>query len=713
MSIGLRTVGVLLLSLLFVISAFAFDSQKVMITSEGLVTDQQGAQEWQNELDRTWPDSILYVSPTDYSGLIVVQNYWSGVRFTAPADFQLQGVRFLPLNQSNNVNSPCEVYVYSNNAGRPGQNLNGNEPVWTGTLPQFGPWADNWIEVDFDADGVDFIDVAEGEDFWIIYGPAPGGAYPGQNGSGYWCLYDSEASPGARSGYSTGAIDAAYTPTAGDLFIIAEGEVAEFVDVKAVSVFNDIQLFHISTADEVALSAKFLNNGNLDSGEGTVNFLIEDSQGTVLLDQDVTIASFTAGDTITVDCPVTWTPLFTDHHIVTASVSLDGDADPANNSTKLLQAVVDNGSWYAYDDGELENGTGFQEGSGWAVDYRAIDYPAVIDSASWFFGSDDETANLQVWSAVGPRGQLTITQLWTNENGPVTGDAWNSFAVNDAENPEGFSLQEGGFVVMYVWGADDSAYPYDDSAPKSASNPDMPDASYQIADFGESWFYDNSGNWGMRARLGQGVAPEINFPNNDFDFEMVNIGDTGQVYFVVENNGDGPARIDSLRLGLPGELTTDVEFPFVVNPMSMDSLAIMWTPTEEGPIGGQGTVAALVYHNDINLDSPFIVRLHGNAEVSVREIADSGIPSEFFLNQNFPNPFNPVTGIRFGLKEQGNVTLNVFDVLGRQVATLVNEQLNAGVHEATFDASLLPSGIYYYAIEVNGFTSMKKMVLMK
>ena len=99
------------------------------------------------------------------------------------------------------------------------------------------------------------------------------------------------------------------------------------------------------------------------------------------------------------------------------------------------------------------------------------------------------------------------------------------------------------------------------------------------------------------------------------------------------------------------------------------------------------------------------------------------IPVKYFLYQNYPNPFNPTTTIKYsiptssplakGRTEVGFVSLKVYDVLGREVATLVNEKQSPGNYEVTFNAVGLPSGIYFYKLTAGNFTEAKKMVLMK
>ncbi|NTV89597.1 MAG: T9SS type A sorting domain-containing protein [Clostridiales bacterium] len=87
--------------------------------------------------------------------------------------------------------------------------------------------------------------------------------------------------------------------------------------------------------------------------------------------------------------------------------------------------------------------------------------------------------------------------------------------------------------------------------------------------------------------------------------------------------------------------------------------------------------------------------------------------SEFKLEQNYPNPFNPATTIKYSIAQPGNVTLKVYDILGSEVATLINEEKPAGVYEVEFEASTFSSGIYFYKIQAGSFVETKKMILMK
>jgi photosystem II stability/assembly factor-like uncharacterized protein len=108
----------------------------------------------------------------------------------------------------------------------------------------------------------------------------------------------------------------------------------------------------------------------------------------------------------------------------------------------------------------------------------------------------------------------------------------------------------------------------------------------------------------------------------------------------------------------------------------------------------------------------------GDDDIAVN--SDSNNPDDFNLGQNYPNPFNPVTRIRFSLpvRPVGSTivsfsSLKIFDISGREVQTLINEQLQPGIHEVTFDGSNFASGVYYYTLKTGDFTDTKRMMLVK
>jgi hypothetical protein len=89
------------------------------------------------------------------------------------------------------------------------------------------------------------------------------------------------------------------------------------------------------------------------------------------------------------------------------------------------------------------------------------------------------------------------------------------------------------------------------------------------------------------------------------------------------------------------------------------------------------------------------------------------VPMKYGLEQNYPNPFNPSTTIKFSIPKGGYVEMKLYDILGREVATLVSDPFTAGTYSVEFDASMLSSGVYFYKITAGDFTDTKKMVLIK
>ncbi|QOJ27552.1 MAG: T9SS type A sorting domain-containing protein [Ignavibacteriales bacterium] len=135
-------------------------------------------------------------------------------------------------------------------------------------------------------------------------------------------------------------------------------------------------------------------------------------------------------------------------------------------------------------------------------------------------------------------------------------------------------------------------------------------------------------------------------------------------------------------------------------------------------ISAEGIVAYLVFENKSSLElEAVIARNSFNQDIPVLMKGSSALsitPDAYELSQNYPNPFNPSTVISFALPSASQVTLQVYNSLGKEVAVLVNnEMLDAGVHTRNFDASELTSGVYMYKITAGGFTSVRKMMFIK
>lgn len=140
-----------------------------------------------------------------------------------------------------------------------------------------------------------------------------------------------------------------------------------------------------------------------------------------------------------------------------------------------------------------------------------------------------------------------------------------------------------------------------------------------------------------------------------------------------------------------------------------------------GFVAGNGTTSEKSFYSFIDnepINGSILYRLKqidfdGSYKIFPSVSVDVNIPTKFSLEQNFPNPFNPTTEIQYSLKSKEFVQLKVFDILGNEIQTLVNEYQDAGYYKISFDASRLSSAIYFYSLIAGNFVDVKKMVLMK
>jgi len=133
-------------------------------------------------------------------------------------------------------------------------------------------------------------------------------------------------------------------------------------------------------------------------------------------------------------------------------------------------------------------------------------------------------------------------------------------------------------------------------------------------------------------------------------------------------------------------------------------------PTNTIPSGNSIGFYGMGQKWDIIPDYPVKLIIERNTTEVPSEIQK---PELFILYQNYPNPFNPTTTIRFSLPKREYVTLKIFDVLGREVATLVDGEMEAGEHSVVFDASYLPSGVYFFRLTTTTFSQTKSMQVLK
>jgi N-acetylmuramoyl-L-alanine amidase len=133
------------------------------------------------------------------------------------------------------------------------------------------------------------------------------------------------------------------------------------------------------------------------------------------------------------------------------------------------------------------------------------------------------------------------------------------------------------------------------------------------------------------------------------------------------------------------------------NPLKFDSFQLTFAPGKK--------TSGEIYFDDLQVTN--------KTTVGVEDKTNQNIPSDYALEQNYPNPFNPSTQIKFGIPQSGIVKLEIYNLLGQKIATLINEEMNSGYHSVNFYGKELSSGIYIYTLSVNDFVTSRKMVLLK
>ena len=132
------------------------------------------------------------------------------------------------------------------------------------------------------------------------------------------------------------------------------------------------------------------------------------------------------------------------------------------------------------------------------------------------------------------------------------------------------------------------------------------------------------------------------------------------------------------------------------------------------PLWDADSLSIIVFVQSSKSETVYQSETINNDELVITGVdAVEKIPSYFVLRQNYPNPFNPTTCIQYSIGSKQFVSLKIYDALGREVKTLLNENKNPGKYKVTFDGSNLPSGVYFYSLKTENFYQVKKMLLIK
>ncbi|HMR00035.1 MAG TPA: endonuclease [Ignavibacteria bacterium] len=186
---------------------------------------------------------------------------------------------------------------------------------------------------------------------------------------------------------------------------------------------------------------------------------------------------------------------------------------------------------------------------------------------------------------------------------------------------------------------------------------------------------------------------------------LANPGDTVSYFVSICNYGNTNLTVSSVTSNNP--VFTVESFPSTISANQFGYAKIKFTPIASNtPYTGELTIN--------NSDSTMKIALNGMCgQVNGITPVSGEIPREYSLSQNYPNPFNPVTNIKFSVPLAGFVKLAVYDIMGREVNTLVSQTLKPGVYLADWNASMITSGVYFYKLTAGSFSETKRMILVK
>jgi hypothetical protein len=647
-------------------------------------------------LDEAEPDTLFYDDNEQGFVITTVSNYYVFVRFTPLAAFELRSI-YVGIRDDIGSALPCSVWVHRISGSQLGEQL----AVVTGAVQQGLAWYDITLAspINFDAN----------QDFAIVVGRAPGWT------TGWSPLIDG-ASTVNRSYIGIGSrISGPYQAIPYDFKIRAGGVYATFADLAVVECFNRVNeeypRFHVSVGDRVTFRADVENRSDEPASSFTMRWQVRDVNGSVVFDHQFQAGSIESHTCRTLDAASPLVFAEAGEYIVTATVISDNDADSTNNSSDLRMFVGPLPDWYRYDDLEMDGAAGHL--ADWAVGlaYRPSHYPAKIESVRVYCGSAGNPT-LSIYRN-DLHGRPDIFTVWTGTRSCEVGT--NTFAVTPPITLfRGESFTAGfGFDGAIVLGMDTDP-------PNAATMSGMGPIAWLLTPGG--WIRDATANWMIHAYLDTSHAAPVDpfiyvSPADTLRFGSVDV--SGSATETISLRIINVCETESLHVtGLVFE-PTDIQSAFTATPgyVAVDgqdsiTVQIVFDPSEIRSYNG----SVVLTNDSYNLP---VCSLAIQAEgITGSSVNPEHPAAAFALLQNYPNPFNARTEIRFELLQAAHVELTVFDVAGREVRRLLDDERIAGLYHTAWDGRSsdgLPAatGIYFCRLRVGDWVDARKMMLIR
>ncbi|MCC6476243.1 T9SS type A sorting domain-containing protein, partial [bacterium] len=528
-------------------------------------------------------------------------------------------------------------------------------------------------------------------------------------------VYDG-ANTAGRSQVSTQGKFGTFNNTLGD-WMLRIGGIAGgvFTDVAVGDLYNDVNAegpsFNLLPGGEIQLSQVVQNVGTAAVAAYTVDVLVNGPGGSQVYAEELVGLNLAVDGVQTLTTTSTFLCTQAGEYLCRSILNVTSDENADNDTTWLRFFAGGNDRVYRYDDnGDADSYVGFNTGSGWALRFTPVEYPAKLTSIRVNVGLNG-TGDFRVYAMDEATGLPAGNPLWSATPPVIAG--WNDIAVTG--NINFFDGQEFAIAYLFQTGV---TMGYDNDPPNAASNAEMGVTTFQVGNNGGQFFEDDGGNLCMQAYIDTSSAipplPVIATSQDTMDFGTLNPNDGSSAtisLWVYNEGGVDPLSVTGMVINPPAirSAYTLSQTTFSVAAGDSEEVLVTFDPVTHRAYNG-----LLAINNNSNNNAAYgvILRGTGDSTVSVNEI-DLPLPQEYALLQNFPNPFNPQTQINFSLPASSEVRLTVVNMLGQEVALLAQGRLSAGTFSATFDGANLPSGLYFYRLDAGNFTSTRKMMLMK
>ncbi|MFZ1289663.1 MAG: YCF48-related protein [Melioribacteraceae bacterium] len=404
---------------------------------------------------------------------------------------------------------------------------------------------------------------------------------------------------------------------------------------------------------------------------------------------------------------------------------------PTSNTLECIKTIDSNVVWACGQNGTvlrtINGGTDWTITNSPNAEWDCISIEAIDANTAWVASVKNNGGNTTLYKTIDGGVTWTIKQS-SNENECF----YNAVKFYDKDHGILYGDPENGYFTIYTTEDGGETWLRTDSSKIPSPNGAEYGVINNLAISGNyAWFGTQNDNNGINARVFRSEDRGKTWsaiPIEEYSFiNTISFSTDSYGIIVCNNNEVGYTRDGGLTwkiqwvplIGSSSSFATASSFILVGGPWSNISTdgGVTWEQQETNARGFEAVSFANSFNGWTVGFMGEIYKWIGDAlpdlPVSLNDKFENNVPSEFKLEQNYPNPFNPSTTIEYSIPQKSQVIVQVYDLLGREITTLINEEKAAGNYSVKFDGSNFNSGVYFYKLTVGEFSNTKKLVLLK